>query len=138
MESWSACLRGRWINHRGGGRNSALGEAGSAKRRGGRAEAQDLEPGRKFRQSERVRLAPKAERELDGYGADVMAKAMEVADATATILTSDFREGYDRLNAVRAKYANEPWFKHIHGVGRALRLPTTADEINRRGRRGQG
>ncbi len=50
-----------------------------------------------------------------GYGADVMAKAMEIADATATILLSDFREGYDRLDAVRAKYANEPWFKYIHG-----------------------
>ena len=50
-----------------------------------------------------------------GYGADVMAKAMEVADATAEILLSDFREGYDRLDAVRAKYAHEPWFKHVHG-----------------------
>src|SRR6476660_2960799 len=50
-----------------------------------------------------------------GYGADVMAKAMEIADATAAILLSDFREGYDRLDAVRARYANEPWFKYIHG-----------------------
>ena len=50
-----------------------------------------------------------------GYGADVMAKAMEVADATAAILLSDFREGYDRLDAVRARYGNEPWFKYIHG-----------------------
>jgi len=50
-----------------------------------------------------------------GYGADVMAKAMEVADATAAILLSDFREGYDRLDAIRARYGNEPWFKYIHG-----------------------
>jgi pimeloyl-ACP methyl ester carboxylesterase len=50
-----------------------------------------------------------------GYGADVMAKAMEVADATGEILLSDFREGYDRLDAVRAKYGEEPWFKHVHG-----------------------
>ena len=50
-----------------------------------------------------------------GYGADVMAKAMEVADATAAILLSDFREGYDRLDAVRARYGNEPWFKYVHG-----------------------
>jgi uncharacterized protein len=50
-----------------------------------------------------------------GYGADVMAKAMEIADATAAILLSDFREGYDRLDAVRARYAKEPWFKYVHG-----------------------
>jgi hypothetical protein len=50
-----------------------------------------------------------------GYGADAMAKAMEIADATAAILLSDFREGYDRLDAVRARYADEPWFKHVHG-----------------------
>jgi uncharacterized protein len=50
-----------------------------------------------------------------GYGADVMAKAMEIADATAAILLSDFREGYDRLDAVRARYGKEPWFKYIHG-----------------------
>jgi len=50
-----------------------------------------------------------------GYGADVMAKAMEIADATAAILLSDFRDGYDRLDAVRARYGNEPWFKYIHG-----------------------
>jgi pimeloyl-ACP methyl ester carboxylesterase len=50
-----------------------------------------------------------------GYGADVMAKAMEIADATAAILLSNFRDGYDRLDAVRARYGNEPWFKYIHG-----------------------
>ena len=49
-----------------------------------------------------------------GYGADVMAKAMEIADATAAILLSDFREGYDRLDAARARYGNEPWFKYVH------------------------
>jgi len=50
-----------------------------------------------------------------GYGADVMAKAMEIADATSAILLSAFRDGYDRLDAVRARYGNEPWFKYVHG-----------------------
>jgi len=50
-----------------------------------------------------------------GYGADVMAKAMKVADATAAIMRSDFRDGYDQLAALRAQYAKEPWFKHVHG-----------------------
>ena len=50
-----------------------------------------------------------------GYGPDVMAKAMQVADASATILLSNFRSGYDKLDAVKQKYGKEPWFKHVHG-----------------------
>jgi acetyl esterase/lipase len=50
-----------------------------------------------------------------GHGADVVDKAMEVADATAAVLLSGFRSGYDKVAAVRAKYGNAPWFKHVHG-----------------------
>ncbi|MBC7989081.1 MAG: alpha/beta hydrolase [Luteimonas sp.] len=53
--------------------------------------------------------------ERQGYGAEEKAKAMEVADATATIVLSNFREGYEQLEAVKKKYAAEPWFKHVHG-----------------------
>jgi pimeloyl-ACP methyl ester carboxylesterase len=51
----------------------------------------------------------------NGYGADVMAKAMEVADATAAIIRSGFRDGYEQLAKVRARYAGETWFKKVHG-----------------------
>ena len=50
-----------------------------------------------------------------GYGPEVVAKAMEVADATGAVLLSGFRDGYDKVAAVRAKYGNEPWFKRVHG-----------------------
>jgi pimeloyl-ACP methyl ester carboxylesterase len=50
-----------------------------------------------------------------GYGADVMVKAMEIADASAAILNSNFQEGYDKLDALRARYGTEPWFHDIHG-----------------------
>lgn len=50
-----------------------------------------------------------------GYDAGVMAKAMQVADATAAIIRSGFRDGFDQLAARRARYAGEPWFKHVHG-----------------------
>jgi uncharacterized protein len=50
-----------------------------------------------------------------GFGADVMPKAMEIADATEAVLVSNFQGGYDRVDAVRAKYGSEPWFKYIHG-----------------------
>jgi uncharacterized protein len=68
-----------------------------------------------------------------GYGADVMAKAMEVADASAAIILSDFREGYDRLDAVRARYANEPWFKYIHGDITFALLGTSKAQLRERG-----
>lgn len=50
-----------------------------------------------------------------GYGPDEVMKAMQVADATAAIVASGFREGYDQLAAVRAKYGDEPWFEHVRG-----------------------
>jgi hypothetical protein len=68
-----------------------------------------------------------------GYGADVMAKAMEVADATAAIVLSDFREGYERLDAVCARYTNEPWFKYIHGDITFALLQMSQDQLRERG-----
>src|SRR5205814_2885029 len=68
-----------------------------------------------------------------GYDANVMAKAMEVADASAAILLSDFREGYDRLDAVRARYADEPWFKHVHGDITFLLLEMPQAQLRERG-----
>jgi pimeloyl-ACP methyl ester carboxylesterase len=50
-----------------------------------------------------------------GYGPDVVADAMHIADAVSTVVASNFRNGYEELAAVRAKYANEPWFKYVHG-----------------------
>jgi uncharacterized protein len=68
-----------------------------------------------------------------GYGADVMAKAMEIADATAAIMLGDFREGYDRLDAVRARYGKEPWFKYIHGDITFALLQMSQDQLRKRG-----
>jgi pimeloyl-ACP methyl ester carboxylesterase len=50
-----------------------------------------------------------------GYGPDVVSKALEFADATEAIIVSNFKSGFDRLAAVRAKYGDEPWFKYVHG-----------------------
>src|SRR5690348_12687235 len=62
-----------------------------------------------------------------GYGPDVVAKAMKIADATATLLLSGATEGYDQLAAVKAEYGHEPWFKHVHGdiTFFALQTPET-------------
>lgn len=50
-----------------------------------------------------------------GFGPDVMAKAMQVADASRAILLSDFRSGYAQLDALKRKYGQEPWFKFVRG-----------------------
>ena len=68
-----------------------------------------------------------------GYDADVMAKAMQIADATAVIIRSDFREGYDQLAAVRTRYADEPWFKHVHGDFSFFLLEQPEAEMRKQG-----
>src|SRR5690606_34454026 len=68
-----------------------------------------------------------------GHGPEVMAKAMEIADATAAVLLSGFREGYDRLDAVKAKYAREPWFEDVHGNITFFLLETPAATLREQG-----
>jgi hypothetical protein len=67
------------------------------------------------------------------YGPEIMTKAMDVADATASIVRSDFRDGYDRLAAVRAKYGNESWFKHVHGDITFFLLAATEAKLREQG-----
>lgn len=50
-----------------------------------------------------------------GFGGDVLHKAREVADATAAIVASNFTEGFDRLEALKKAYRNEPWFRFLRG-----------------------
>ena len=50
-----------------------------------------------------------------GYGDDVLAKAREVTDATASVVASRGARGWDGLAAVRAKYADQPWWQAMQG-----------------------
>ena len=68
-----------------------------------------------------------------GYGPDVMAKAMQVADASAAILLSNFRSGYDKLDALKRQYGQEPWFKHVHGDVTWVLLAWPAEELEQKG-----
>jgi dienelactone hydrolase len=58
-----------------------------------------------------------------GYGAPVLAAAREVTDATGAIMASGFRSGFDRLAALRRRYAPQPWFGRMRGefTGEMLR-----------------
>jgi len=64
-----------------------------------------------------------------GYGADVMVKAMQIADAAAAILISNFQDGYDQLDALRKRYGTEPWFHDIHGDVTWLLLEKSPEEL---------
>jgi pimeloyl-ACP methyl ester carboxylesterase len=68
-----------------------------------------------------------------GYGADIVAKAMELADVTEAVLVSNFTEGYDRVDAARAKYGSEPWFKYVHGNVTFVVLEMPHDELREKG-----
>jgi uncharacterized protein len=68
-----------------------------------------------------------------GYGPDVVAKALEIGDATEAILVSNFQSGFDRLDAVRAKYGNEPWFKYVRGNVTFFMLELPESEVRERG-----
>lgn len=50
-----------------------------------------------------------------GYGADVLAQALEVTNATGRLLASDFSEGHEELERVKAAYGDEPWFNELEG-----------------------
>jgi len=66
-----------------------------------------------------------------GYGEDVIAKAREITDATSKIMLSRFKDGYEGLDAVRAKYGKEPWYEKVNGEysGYMLRLPNWVIQI---------
>ena len=50
-----------------------------------------------------------------GFGAPEIAKALEVARAAQDVALSYFQYGYEALDAVRAKYAGEPWLPYLRG-----------------------
>ncbi len=71
--------------------------------------------------------------ERAGFGPDIKAKAMEVADATAMIVESNFTEGYEQLEAVKRKYGEEPWFSSVRGNITAYLLATSAETSRKEG-----
>lgn len=69
-----------------------------------------------------------------GLGDDAVALVNRLSQATAGLLLSDFREGYDALDAVRAEMASKPWAARIEGEysGAIARMPN--DMLKRIGR----
>ncbi|PYJ55718.1 MAG: alpha/beta hydrolase [Verrucomicrobia bacterium] len=68
------------------------------------------------------------EMQLKGHSEQEISKALEVASAAEAVFESNFTKGFERLDAVRAKYRNEPWYKDVHGNYTHFILPYTAVE----------
>jgi len=50
-----------------------------------------------------------------GFGEEVMPKVREITSATARVVKSYWKDGWDELAAVKRKYSGEPWYKAING-----------------------
>jgi hypothetical protein len=50
-----------------------------------------------------------------GYAPDVIAKALEVAGAAEAVFEADFKDGFQRLDELKARYGSEPWYRDVHG-----------------------
>lgn len=65
-----------------------------------------------------------------GFGdADTLAKAREVSDATGLIASSDGQRGWEELDALRAKYGAQPWWKALKGEYTGLVVNKTRAEV---------
>lgn len=73
------------------------------------------------------------EMRLKGYGPDVIAKALEVASAAEALVENRFTRGFDELEAVRARYRNEPWYKDVHGNFTHFILAMSDSELREKG-----
>src|SRR5262245_54425796 len=74
------------------------------------------------------------EMRLKGHTQEEVSKALEVASAAEAVFESSFTQGFDRFDAVRAKYRDEPWYKDLHGNFTLFILPYTAAEIREKGK----
>ena len=66
------------------------------------------------------------EMRLKGHNQEEISKALEVASAAEAVFESGFTKGFERFDAVRAKYRKEPWYKDLHGNYTYFILPYTA------------
>ncbi|MBA8682256.1 alpha/beta hydrolase family protein [Stenotrophomonas tumulicola] len=66
-----------------------------------------------------------------GFGPDVQRKARTVADASAAIISSNFTEGFDRLDALKQEHGQAPWFRFVRGNFTSYLLTTPEADARR-------
>lgn len=78
---------------------------------------------------EENRSEMKLEMRLAGHGPKEIAKAMEVVKAGETLILSGLTKGFEAFAAVKAKYAQAPWYKDLHGNYTYLLLPLDTEGL---------
>ena len=73
------------------------------------------------------------EMRLAGHGPEIVAKAQEVARAAQVVMMSGFTDGFAALDAVRAKYRTEPWYKDLRGNMTRYVLPYAENQLRENG-----
>jgi pimeloyl-ACP methyl ester carboxylesterase len=58
-----------------------------------------------------------------------IAHALEIADAAGVLMESGLTKGFERFDALRAKYRNAPWYKDLDGNFTGTLLPFTKAQI---------
>ncbi|HET6555030.1 MAG TPA: alpha/beta hydrolase [Dyella sp.] len=71
---------------------------------------------------------------LKGYDQSVIDKAWELSDAVGLVLSSELTQGFEQLDAARAKYSKEPWYKDVRGDFSYLVLPLSDEDIREKGK----
>ena len=64
-----------------------------------------------------------------GYGEEAMAKAREITEATGAVVASRREADWERLEVLRRRYADEPWYPAIRGEFSGLLLQHTREQI---------
>ena len=75
-----------------------------------------------------------AELRREGFDEAVLRRAGEVADATARLVRSRFRDGYEELAELRTRYGSEPWFARMRGEYTGDILKSTEEDLRRHGK----
>ncbi|HEY3811859.1 MAG TPA: alpha/beta hydrolase [Caulobacteraceae bacterium] len=69
------------------------------------------------------------EMKLKGDSDEDIKHALELSDAAAVIVTSHLQNGYEAFDALRTKYRDAPWYKHVHGNYLGDLLPLSREEM---------
>lgn len=55
------------------------------------------------------------EMKLKGDSDADIRRAQQLSDAASVLVTSHLQKGYEAFDALRARYRDAPWYKHVHG-----------------------
>ena len=66
---------------------------------------------------------------MQNYPPDIQAKAFEIATAAEDLIASGMTQGFERLEELRQRYRQEPWFKDVRGNFTYLLLALSPTEL---------